>query len=165
MWKYLHSCMHSMCEFLPKIKFGDFFFKATSQSYKYVKSFQNHLNVRKYLLSRIPLKQYSLNALKRNKETSYELNYQPFYLFWCCESYTLLGITRIQISACGNILSFPTSGYACTYVFWVLCIDNIYSCWTIMAFLDQYQYNFSSRRWGSSLPGLRTRDPPLSPPT
>ena len=25
--------------------------------------------------------------------------------------------------------------------------------------------NFRSRRWGSSLPGLRTRDPPLSPPS
>merc|ERR1712074_51322 len=24
---------------------------------------------------------------------------------------------------------------------------------------------FRSRRWGSSLPGLRTRDPPLSPPS
>ena len=27
------------------------------------------------------------------------------------------------------------------------------------------QKNFRSRRWGSSLPGLRTRDPPLSPPS
>ena len=27
------------------------------------------------------------------------------------------------------------------------------------------KYNFRSRRWGSSLPGLRTQDPPLSPPS
>ena len=25
--------------------------------------------------------------------------------------------------------------------------------------------HFRSRRWGSSLPGLRTQDPPLSPPS
>ena len=31
--------------------------------------------------------------------------------------------------------------------------------------LRDYEEKFRSRRWGSSLPGLRTRDPLLSPPS
>ena len=31
--------------------------------------------------------------------------------------------------------------------------------------INKQQQKFRSRRWGSSLPGLRTQDPPLSPPS
>ena len=51
----------------------------------------------------------------------------------------------------------------------VLCVWQVphldINWWTILKcrslFIKSY---FRSRRWGSSLPGLRTQDPPLSPP-
>ena len=43
--------------------------------------------------------------------------------------------------------------------------SNIQTKFAKLILREENVTNFRSRRWGSSLPGLRTRDPPLSPPS